>query len=337
MAVDNPWAIDSVPLSALEWRRAISGLLLHDTDPVSARPGVLSGCAVTVASLTATVGAGQLVVTPQPGSNGSYLVGMTATALTITAQNATYARIDRVIARVYDNSVDGSGQDTAAVEIVTGTPAASPVAPALPAGALELAQLQVPKVGGGSIVVVDRRARTGAAGAPRWFPDDVARDAAIPPADRHPNTIAVIGSGSSMQVTVHDGTAWQTIWPVADTGWLTTGLAITAATNFAISSYRLRRIGGRVLGRVTVAYSGTAASLSNGRLSAALPVCTMPAGWGSTYGAEMLRMPAWSTVSPGPAEWWARPSAQDIQLTGSTLASQTVPSGLAIAIDYLTD
>lgn len=163
MPVDDPWAIDGLQLSALEFRRAIAGLLMHDSDPISARPGVLSGCAVTVSTLTATVGGGQMVITPQVGANGSYLVGMTATTLSIAIPNATYDRIDRVVARIYDNSIDGSGQNRAAVEIVTGTPSASPAPPALPAGTLELAQLQVPRSGGGSVVVVDSRTWTGAA------------------------------------------------------------------------------------------------------------------------------------------------------------------------------
>ena len=67
MAVDDPWAVDGLALSALEWRRATSGLLVHAGNDVSAIAGVLSGCAVSVASLTATIAAGQLVITPTAG------------------------------------------------------------------------------------------------------------------------------------------------------------------------------------------------------------------------------------------------------------------------------
>ena len=223
MAVDDPLAIDGLELSALEFRRAMSGLLMHDTDPVSARPGVLSGCGVTVAGLTATVGAGQVVITPQAGSNGSYIAGLTATALAITAQDATYARIDRVVARIYDDSIDGSGQNKAAVEIITGTPSATPAAPALPAGALELAQLQVPKVGS-AIVVLDRRSWTVANGGTLWVPDLPALQAVTP---LRPGIKAVIGSGSGLAEYVWDGTGWR-LMAVAPIDWT----AVTLAAGF---------------------------------------------------------------------------------------------------------
>lgn len=225
MAVDDPWAIDGLSLSALEWRRALSGLLAHDTDLVSARPGVLSGCGVTVAGLTATVAAGQMVVTPSIGSNGSYLVGLTATALAITAQDATYARIDRVIARIYDNSVDGSGQTKAAVEIVTGTPSAAPALPAMPAGALELAQLQVPKAGTG-ITVVDKRPFTVANGGVPHFDTTTARDAAItaPAAGK----MCTTGTGAGLTVWVYTGTAWKQV--DYDLGWQDYTPTITGVT-----------------------------------------------------------------------------------------------------------
>ena len=216
MAVDDPWAIDGLALSALEWRRATSGLLVHGGNDVSAVAGVLSGCAVSVVTLTATVAAGQLVITPQAGTNGSYLVGMTSTTIAITARDATYARIDRVIARIYDNSIDGSGQNKAAVEIVTGTPSASPAAPTLPTGALELAQLQVPNSAGGSIVVVDKRNRIAAAGGSPWFPDTTARDAALttPSAGQ----LCTTGTAGAMVVWSYTGAAWVQVAPVTIPG-----------------------------------------------------------------------------------------------------------------------
>ena len=247
MAVDDPWAIDGLALSALEWRRAITGLIQHDADAVSARAGVLSGCGVTVASLTATVGAGQVVVTPTAGSNGSYIVGMTSTALTaIAAQDATFARIDRVYARVYDNAVDGSGQAKAALEIVTGTPAASPAAPALPSGAVELAQLQVPQSGGGSVVVVDKRRQAVAAGGVPWFVTTAERDVAIvaPKAGQ----MCVTNTGAAQALWVHSGTVWVQMQPKpADSGWvdvpLRAGFVALGTGSPASQRLRVRKIG----------------------------------------------------------------------------------------------
>ena len=210
MAVDNPWAIDGLPLTALAWRRAMSGLLLRSGDTVSAVAGVLTGCGVTVAGSNATVAAGQVVVTPAAGNNGSYIVGLTSTVLALTARDATYGRIDRVAIRVWDNSVDGLGQDKADAIIVTGTPAASPVAPALPAGVLELAQLQVPNAAGGAVTVVDRRRRTTANGGIPWFPDTATRDVVLPAPQ--PGQMCVTGTATNQVVWVWGGAAWSTIW-----------------------------------------------------------------------------------------------------------------------------
>lgn len=233
MAVDNPWAIDGLPLTALAWRRAMSGLLLRSGDTVSAVAGVLTGCGVTVAGSNATVAAGQVVVTPAAGDNGSYIVGLTSTVLALTARDATYGRIDRVAIRVWDNSVDGLGQDKADAIIVTGTPAASPVAPALPAGVHELAQLQVPNAAGGAVTVVDRRRRTTANGGVPWFPDTGTRDVVLPAPQ--PGQMCVTGTATNQVVWVWTGSAWLTLWaPLASVP-----LTISVGTaNYAPTAYR---------------------------------------------------------------------------------------------------
>jgi len=165
MAFDDPLAITGLNISALEGRRAQAALLAHADSPVSALPGVLYGFGCTIASLTLTVAAGSAVLSPSAGANGSYLaVNNADMTWPVTAQDATYARIDRVALRIYDNEVDAGGQNKAAVEVIAGTPAASPVAPTLPSGRLEIAQLQVPKSGAGSITVVDKRMYAAAVG-----------------------------------------------------------------------------------------------------------------------------------------------------------------------------
>jgi hypothetical protein len=62
--------------------------------------------------------------------------------LAISAAHATLARIDLVIARIRDTAYSG-GADTGVLEVVTGTPAGSPVAPVLPANSLELGRVTV--------------------------------------------------------------------------------------------------------------------------------------------------------------------------------------------------
>ena len=165
MAFDHPTAVDGFPLPSLAWRRSQAGLLVHADDPQSAMPGVLAGLACTVTGLTLTYGVGSAVVTPASGANGSYLaVAGTSGTVDFVTNDPTYARIDRVVLRLYDTGVDGSGETKAAIEIIQGTASASPVAPTLPAGRLELYQAQVPKLGTGSITLVDKRVYTAASG-----------------------------------------------------------------------------------------------------------------------------------------------------------------------------
>jgi hypothetical protein len=76
---------------------------------------------------------------------GTY-VGQHANAtqtLVVAASDASDDRIDRVIARVYDDDADSSGNSYMDIEVLTGTPAGSPTAPALPSGAISLATIEV--------------------------------------------------------------------------------------------------------------------------------------------------------------------------------------------------
>lgn len=77
---------------------------------------------------------------------GAYLVRVTAAEnVTIPAPPASNSRIDLVVLQVRDSTATGGepGLDGATLEIVPGTPAASPVAPATPDTALVLARVTV--------------------------------------------------------------------------------------------------------------------------------------------------------------------------------------------------
>jgi hypothetical protein len=63
--------------------------------------------------------------------------------LAVAASDPTNPRIDIAILRVYDDTFDSSGLDEADLEIITGTPAGSPSAPATPSGAYKLADIAV--------------------------------------------------------------------------------------------------------------------------------------------------------------------------------------------------
>lgn len=63
--------------------------------------------------------------------------------LDVAAADADDGRIDLVVARVYDDEADSSGNSYADVEIVQGTPASSPTVPDTPDGAIALASIEV--------------------------------------------------------------------------------------------------------------------------------------------------------------------------------------------------
>ncbi|WP_460068559.1 hypothetical protein [Streptomyces sp. YKOK-I1] len=94
-------------------------------------------------TMTATVHEGRAVV--QGGSGqGAYPVTLPEPlTLTFTDGDAQYARIDVVVLRIYDDMYDDSGFTKAAVEIVRGTPAATPAVPALPGVCLPVYQVRV--------------------------------------------------------------------------------------------------------------------------------------------------------------------------------------------------
>jgi hypothetical protein len=86
----------------------------------------------TTGAMTATVGVGRAVI-QSTVSRGAYPVAVTEPVpLTFADGDSQYGRIDLVVLRVYDHAYDSSGRSEAVVEIVRGTPAAEPVAPAAP-------------------------------------------------------------------------------------------------------------------------------------------------------------------------------------------------------------
>ena len=96
---------------------------------------------------------------------GAYHVYNDATVnLSLAASDATNPRIDLVLIRVQDAFYSGS-TDSASVAVVTGTPAASPADPSLPANALVLARVRVAattsSIGTANITDVRTRAASG--------------------------------------------------------------------------------------------------------------------------------------------------------------------------------
>lgn len=94
-------------------------------------------------TMGATVHEGRAVI--QADSNqGAYPVTLPEQmSLTFADGDASYNRIDVVVLRIYDDLYDDSGFTKAAVEIIKGTPAATPAWPVLPDIALPIYQVTV--------------------------------------------------------------------------------------------------------------------------------------------------------------------------------------------------
>lgn len=105
-------------------------------------------------------------------SQGSYYDYNDATVnLPIAAANATNPRIDLVVATVQDADYSGTANQ-AILQVITGTPASSPVAPPVPASSLVLAQIAVAAnattITAGNIT--DTRPVSGFGGWTAWTP-----------------------------------------------------------------------------------------------------------------------------------------------------------------------
>uniref|UniRef100_A0AAU2JRT1 Minor tail protein n=1 Tax=Streptomyces sp. NBC_00049 TaxID=2903617 RepID=A0AAU2JRT1_9ACTN len=124
-------------------------------NPLQARSGILPGSydgqfrvsgfwMEGTSAMAATLNEGRAVI--QGLSNqGAYPVTLDADlALTFADGDAVGNRIDLVVLRIYDGSYDTSGKYEAAVEIIRGTPSATPVAPAAPPLSLPLYKVSVP-------------------------------------------------------------------------------------------------------------------------------------------------------------------------------------------------
>jgi hypothetical protein len=166
--IEGTWFNTGVSLDAGELRRADSGIFAGGAGlPLGVGAGVVRH---SDTSLAVTID-GSDVVTVQPGAvvipgnavtgTGPYRAAVsTATTGSVTARNATNARIDLVVFRALDTDVvPGHGAYKTRVEIIAGTPSATPAVPTLPTMAVELARITVPNTGGGT-ATVDSSKRT---------------------------------------------------------------------------------------------------------------------------------------------------------------------------------
>jgi hypothetical protein len=113
---------------------------------IGVRGGVIGGAGLVVAAasgMNVTVQPGSFVVpnTTSPVSGGYSATLAQSATLAVQAASPSNRRIDIVVANVTDN---GNSTSSGQVQIITGTPAASPAPPSAPANSITLAQVTVP-------------------------------------------------------------------------------------------------------------------------------------------------------------------------------------------------
>lgn len=155
--ITPPIGVQGGSHSALSFRQLASALVGADvvtfSGGVSAvgmghglvRPGHLAVTQRGTPNMSVDVAAGTALVNGTSVlAQGVYAVTNDATTnLALATADATNPRRDLVVVQVRDTTHDALGFNDARLFVVTGTPAASPVDPAVPAGCLVLARVQV--------------------------------------------------------------------------------------------------------------------------------------------------------------------------------------------------
>lgn len=141
MALEDPLWIQALTYSGREDRTLIEAAL---TEGVIGRGDLAVTQRAAGANMSVDVAVGKAAITGDDvADQGRYLVRSTTVAnVAIGAAPGANSRIDVVVLRVHDAAATGVS-NTPAFAVVPGVAAASPVAPAVPNGALELARVLV--------------------------------------------------------------------------------------------------------------------------------------------------------------------------------------------------
>jgi len=140
MAELNPLYLDGLTYPAKEDRKILGDIYTEGILTTGALAVTQSG----TPAMSVSVAAGRAVVTNDEGNFGKYIIeNDAAVTKTIAASDPSNPRIDRIIGQLRD-ATDISGADNDwQLQVLTGTPAASPAAPALPSNALDIALVAV--------------------------------------------------------------------------------------------------------------------------------------------------------------------------------------------------
>jgi hypothetical protein len=204
-------APDGVAITAQQMRQASAALYGGGANrPLGGRSGFRADTASTVFSATSTtwtLNPCSAMIDPGASTYQGMYGWATDAVITgsVTAANATNPRKDIVYIQINDSSAgDGSGALNANVLYLAGTPAASPVPPALPARSFLVGTITVPQSGGGSPTVVMNPARFVAAGGILPVYSQAERDALV----AYDGLAVRRMDLTTRQIETYNGSAW---------------------------------------------------------------------------------------------------------------------------------
>ena len=119
------------------------------------------------------------------------------------------------------------------VRIITGTPTASPAAPALPTTAIALGRINVPNANGGPASVVDERLFTATQGGMIFVPDAAAR---LRLGNPTAGNAYYVHEMSTAILWCNSGAGWRQVFPTTDVV-ADTGTYIADASGVAVVPY----------------------------------------------------------------------------------------------------
>ena len=235
-------------------------------------------------NMTVLVATGQVVV---PGSEGTYqgayiCENRGSLSVSIAAADATNPRYDLIVARVRDAAYSGA-TNTFAIEAVTGTPAASPAEPTIPANSWVLARVEVVALDTTITTsnIVDRRTTgTGQFGRAAALGGKITCTSTTRPTAPFEG-MDIYETDTDLQLT-YTGSAWVVTAQLL--GWTsyTPTWGQTGTVNPTISYAKYVKIGRTVIGAVNLA--ATSAGTINTQMSVTLPVtaasASVPVGSG---------------------------------------------------------
>jgi hypothetical protein len=222
---------------------------------------------VTGTTLALSVAPGSCFINGTSSVDQGCYFGYSSTTLTVNlAAYNTNPRIDFVVAQAQDNAEDSSGQTRFQIVAITGTPAASPTAPTIPAGCLVLARVNVP-ANSGAPTITDRRVWAASIGGLHR----------VTSATKATGAAAAFGEfeieADTGHVTIHSGTAHMPFGGVGP--WRTASIlgAAQGATSVTVASvdFRYFQIGKFVSAHLVLQFTSTGTSGQPIALNTSLP------------------------------------------------------------------